>query len=185
MNILYVAWMHAGKILKKNSKFKDLAWKNLTKLACSMENFYKISMQHAKFLQNFRAKYYQHFSEFFVPIILLTTLPQLTIFTSWETSFALHLKFRGGEGGDGGNRKFVKQIITMTKFWLHVIFGNVHGKIYLLHGKTLKSFCCIVMLYVAWKIFVKVPCSSQNFMHKKLHTSKKTCKKCQKTYKNM
>ena len=34
--------------------------------------------------------------------------------------------------------------------------------------------------------FVKVPCSSQNFMHIKIYMHHvKTCKKCQTTYKNM
>ena len=45
MNILYVAWMYAGKIFLKDNKFRDLTWENLTKLACYMQNSHKISVQ--------------------------------------------------------------------------------------------------------------------------------------------
>ena len=49
-----------------------------------------------------------------------------------------------------------------------------------------KYVCCIEILYVAWKNFVKIPCSSQNFMHIKFYMHHvKTCKKCQATYKNL
>ena len=49
MSILSVAWMNAGKIFLKHSKFWELVWKNLdqkinpwkSKLACSRENFCK------------------------------------------------------------------------------------------------------------------------------------------------
>ena len=45
---------------EKHSQFRDLTWKNLTKLACKMESF-QISMKHAYF-----------FFKFFMQIIDIT-----------------------------------------------------------------------------------------------------------------
>ena len=74
----------------------------------------------------------------------------------------------------------------MTKLSLHIIFGNVYGKNYKLHGTFCKILEFLIKFVVAWKNFVKVSCSCQIFMHIKFYIHHvKTCKKCQETYKNM
>ena len=47
MKILYAAWMQA-EIFQKDSKFRVLAWKNFTKLACNTKNLTKQFLSHIK-----------------------------------------------------------------------------------------------------------------------------------------